>query len=71
MSPVDKVAVESIRADGTVDQTPGATYTDGSPVAGPFEFVVPDDVPEVPASPTAQNIVDALVTLGLVTQAGA
>jgi len=30
---------------------------------------VPGTVPEVPATPDAQDVVDALVTLGLVTQA--
>lgn len=68
---VDKVAEESIRADGTVDQTPGWIYMDGTPGAGPIEMVLPDPLPEVPATPAAQDIVDALVTLGLVTQAEA
>lgn len=66
---VDKVAAPSIRADGTVDQTPGWTYTNGTPGTGPVEMVVPDPVPEVPATPDAQDVVDALITLGLVTQA--
>lgn len=70
MSP-DKVAEESIRADGTVDQTPGWTYMDGTVGEGPVDFVLPEAVPEVPATPTEQDIVDALVTLGLVTQAEA
>lgn len=70
MSP-DKVAEESIRADGTVDQTPGWTYMDGSAGEGPVDFVLPEEVPEVPATPSEQDIVDALVTLGLVTQAEA
>lgn len=67
----DKVAEESIRADGTVDQTPGWTYMDGTPGSGPIEMVLPDPLPEVPATPDAQDVVDALVTLGLVTQAEA
>lgn len=37
-------------------------------VGGDTAFV-PASVPEVPATPAAQDIVDALVTLGLVTQA--
>lgn len=44
---------------------------DGSwqwPFSGVF---VLDDAPEVPATPEAQDIVDALVALGLVTQAEA
>jgi hypothetical protein len=67
----DKVAEESIRADGAVDQTPGWTYMDGTPGAGPIELVLPAELPEVPATPNAQDVVDALVTLGLVTQAEA
>lgn len=70
MSP-DKVAEESIRADGSVDQTPGWTYMDGTPGDGPIGFVLPDDLPEVPATPSEQDIVDALIALGLVTQAEA
>lgn len=70
MSP-DKVAEESINADGSVDQTPGWTYMDGTPGEGAGRYVLPDDLPEVPATPAAQDIVDALVTLGLVTQAEA
>lgn len=69
--PVDKVAEESIRADGAVDQTPGWTYMDGTPGDGPVGYVLPDDIPEVPATPAAQDVVDALVALGLVTQAEA
>lgn len=34
-----------------------------------FEVLTPDNPPEVPAIATAQSIVDALVTLGLITQA--
>jgi hypothetical protein len=67
----DKVAEESIRADGTVDQTPGWTYMDGTPGSGARDMVVPEELPEVPATPDAQDVVDALVTLGLVTQAEA
>ena len=32
---------------------------------------IPAELPEVPATPSEQNIVDALVELGLVTQAEA
>lgn len=67
----DKVAVESTRSDGSVDQSAGWTYMDGTPGDGPMDFVLPDEVPEVPATPSEQDIVDALVTLGLVTQAEA
>lgn len=52
-------------------------YFDKS-VAGAVSLVIdgdsafaPASVPEVPATPAAQDIVDALVTLGLVTQAEA
>jgi hypothetical protein len=44
---------------------------DGTPGAGPIELVLPAELPEVPATPNAQDVVDALVTLGLVTQAEA
>ncbi len=36
---------------------------------GGFDYFSLTTTPEVPATPTAQNIVDVLVTLGLVTQA--
>jgi hypothetical protein len=39
-------------------------------VGGDTAFV-PASVPEIPATPTEQDIADALVTLGLVTQAEA
>lgn len=69
--PVDKVAEESINADGSVDQTPGWTHMDGTPGEGSSRYVLPDNLPELPAAPTEQDIADALVTLGLVTQAEA
>ena len=46
--------------DGTVSLT-----VDGNAV------VAPSSIPEVPAAPTEQDIVDALIALGLVTQAEA
>lgn len=41
------------------------------PEAPSDAYVLPDPLPEVPATPDAQDVVDALVTLGLVTQAEA
>jgi hypothetical protein len=48
----------------------GLTVYDGA-AWGLTTAPVTADIPEVPAVPLAQDVVDALVTLGLVTQAEA
>jgi hypothetical protein len=50
------------------DSTVGAQFPTGQVAFSANGFTI-DVKPEVPASPTEQDIVDALVTLGLVTQA--
>lgn len=47
---------------------PDGAIADGGAINLEDVFSV-SDVPEVPAEPTEQDIVDALVALGLVTQA--
>lgn len=56
----------SVSRGSTTDTSRDIGYVGQS---GAYEL--PDPLPEVPATPDAQDVVDALVTLGLVTQAEA
>lgn len=60
--------VNDLEADGRVSV---ASPPAGFPVEGnkPPYGLPPDDRPEVPSSPTAQDVVDALVSLGILKQA--